>query len=149
MLYYYRMVRGMKGMPQMNNWKKNTALFLSSQAISLFGSSVVSFAIVWFVTRQTHSGLWVSLFTISSYLPQFVVSFFAGYGLIGIQEKTDHCSGYNDCGFHLPACTSDPAVYEYRDNDGSINCNIIYSFSRSGSSDPGSSCHDTVTCTRR
>lgn len=62
----------------MNNWKKNTALFLSSQAISLFGSSVVSFAIVWFVTRQTHSGLWVSLLTISSYLPQFVVSFFAG-----------------------------------------------------------------------
>ncbi len=33
----------------MNNWKKNTALFLTSQAISLFGSSVVSFAIVWFI----------------------------------------------------------------------------------------------------
>lgn len=62
----------------MNNWKKNTALFLTSQAISLFGSSVVSFAIVWFITRQTHSGLWVSLLTVSSYLPQFVVSFFAG-----------------------------------------------------------------------
>ena len=62
----------------MNNWKKNTALFLSSQAISLFGSSVVSFAIVWFVTRETSSGLWVSLLTVSSYLPQFVVSFFAG-----------------------------------------------------------------------
>ena len=62
----------------MNNWKKNTALFLTSQAISLFGSSVVSFAIVWFITRQTQSGLWVSLLTVSSYLPQFVVSFFAG-----------------------------------------------------------------------
>ncbi len=62
----------------MNNWKKNTALFLTSQAISLFGSSVVAFAIVWFITRQTHSGLWVSLLTVSSYLPQFVVSFFAG-----------------------------------------------------------------------
>lgn len=62
----------------MNNWKKNTALFLTSQAISLFGSSVVSFAIVWFITRQTHSGLWVSLLTVSSYLPQFVVSFYAG-----------------------------------------------------------------------
>ena len=65
-------------MPQMNNWKKNAALFLTSQAISLFGSSVVSFAIVWFITRQTHSGLWVSLLTVSSYLPQFLVSFFAG-----------------------------------------------------------------------
>ncbi|MBR6089080.1 MAG: MFS transporter [Anaerolineaceae bacterium] len=62
----------------MNNWKKNAALFLSSQAVSLFGSSVVSFAVVWFVTRETSSGLWVSLLTLSSYLPQFVVSFFAG-----------------------------------------------------------------------
>ncbi len=62
----------------MNNWKKNAALFLSSQAISLFGSSVVSFAIVWFVTKETSSGLWVSLLTVSSYLPQFAVSFFAG-----------------------------------------------------------------------
>jgi len=62
----------------MNNWKKNTALFLTSQAISLFGSSVVSFVIVWFITRQTQSGLWVSLLTVSSYLPRFVVSFFAG-----------------------------------------------------------------------
>lgn len=62
----------------MNNWKKNVTLFLSSQAISLFGSSVVSFAIVWFITRQTGSGLWVSLLTVSSYLPQFIFSFFAG-----------------------------------------------------------------------
>ena len=65
-------------MPQMNNRKKNVALFLTSQAISLFGSSVVSFAIVWFITRQTNSGLWVSLLTVRSYLPQFLVSFFAG-----------------------------------------------------------------------
>ena len=62
----------------MNNWKKNAALFLSSQAISLFGSSVVSFAIVWCVTRETSSGLWVSMLTVSSYVPQFIVSFFAG-----------------------------------------------------------------------
>lgn len=62
----------------MSNWKRNAALFLSSQAVSLFGSSVVSFAVVWFVTKETSSGLWVSLLTVSSYLPQFVVSFFAG-----------------------------------------------------------------------
>ena len=62
----------------MYNWKKNAALFLSSQSISLFGSSVVSFAIVWFITKQTHSGLWGSLLTVSSFFPQFVVSFFAG-----------------------------------------------------------------------
>ena len=62
----------------MGHRKKNAALFLSSQAISLFGSSVVSFAIVWDVTRETSSGMWVSLLTASSYLSQFLISFFAG-----------------------------------------------------------------------
>ena len=38
----------------MNNWKKNAALFLTSQAVSLFGSSFVSFAIVWFVSVPVH-----------------------------------------------------------------------------------------------
>ncbi|MCR4884797.1 MAG: MFS transporter [Clostridiales bacterium] len=33
---------------------------------------------MWFVTRETSSGLWVSMLTVSSYLPQFVILFFAG-----------------------------------------------------------------------
>jgi len=62
----------------MENWKKKTILFLASQAITLFGSSLVQFAIVWYITLQTSSGVWVSALTICSFVPQFIVSFFSG-----------------------------------------------------------------------
>ena len=58
--------------------KKKAVLFLISQAVTLFGSSVVQFAIVWYVTLQTSSGAWVSALTIAAYVPQFVISFFSG-----------------------------------------------------------------------
>jgi DHA3 family macrolide efflux protein-like MFS transporter len=59
-------------------WKKQIALFLISQNISLFGSSVVSFAIIWYITLQTSSGKWLMLFTIFSLLPQVLISLWAG-----------------------------------------------------------------------
>jgi len=59
-------------------WKKKTSIFLTSQAITLFGSSLVQFALVWYVTLKTGSGFWVSMLTICAYVPQFLVSFFAG-----------------------------------------------------------------------
>ena len=62
----------------MPNYKKKAALFLASQGITLFGSSVVQFAIVWYVTLQTSSGAWVSALTVAAYVPQFVISFFSG-----------------------------------------------------------------------
>lgn len=60
------------------SWKKRAAIFLISQSISLFGSSVVGFAIIWFVTLQTSSGKWIMLFTICSLLPQVLISLWAG-----------------------------------------------------------------------
>lgn len=60
------------------SWKKKIALFLISQNISLFGSSVVSFSIIWYITLQTSSGKWVMLFTICSLLPQVLISLWAG-----------------------------------------------------------------------
>lgn len=62
----------------MLKWKKKTSIFLISQGITLFGSSVVQFAIVWDVTLKTSSGAWVSALTICSFLPQFLISFFSG-----------------------------------------------------------------------
>jgi DHA3 family macrolide efflux protein-like MFS transporter len=59
-------------------WKRNASLFILSQAVTLMGSSVVQFAIIWRVTLDTSSGLWVMLLTFSSLLPQTIVSFFAG-----------------------------------------------------------------------
>lgn len=60
------------------SWKRNIAFFLASQNISLFGSSVVSFAIIWYITLLTSSGKWVMLFTIFSLLPQVLISPWAG-----------------------------------------------------------------------
>ena len=59
-------------------WKKKVLLFLISQSVTLFGSQVVQMAIVWYVTLHTTSGAWVAVFSVCSYLPQFLVSFAGG-----------------------------------------------------------------------
>lgn len=60
------------------NWKRRTALFFISQGITLFGSSIVQFAIVWYVTLTTASGAWVAALTVCSFLPQTLISFVSG-----------------------------------------------------------------------
>ena len=60
------------------DWKKRTILFLTSQCITLFGSTLVQMALVWYATMQTSSGAWVAAFTVCSYLPQFLISFLGG-----------------------------------------------------------------------
>lgn len=61
-----------------NLWKKKGIAFITSQAITLFGSSIVQMAIVWYVTMQTSSGIWLTILTLSSFLPQMIISPFAG-----------------------------------------------------------------------
>ena len=60
------------------NWKRKTILFLVSQSITLFGSTLVQMAIVWYATLRTSSGTWVALFSVCSYLPQFLISYLGG-----------------------------------------------------------------------
>jgi DHA3 family macrolide efflux protein-like MFS transporter len=60
------------------NWKKNIALFLIGQAVSLFGTMVVQYAIMWHITLKTQSGAMMTLFTIAGFLPMFFISPFAG-----------------------------------------------------------------------
>jgi len=68
-----------KGLQAQNNtWMKKIALFLASQNVSLFGSSVVSFAIIWYITLEASSGKWVMLSAICSMLPQVLISLWAG-----------------------------------------------------------------------
>lgn len=62
----------------MQGWKTKTILFLASQGITLFGSSIVQFALVWYITLQSSSGVWVSALTICAFVPQFLVSFVSG-----------------------------------------------------------------------
>lgn len=60
------------------NWKKDIILFLSSQTISLFGSSLVQYAIMWYVTMNTQSGVMMTVYIICGFLPTFFLSPFAG-----------------------------------------------------------------------
>jgi len=59
-------------------WKKRTAVFLSSQSLSMFGSMLVQYAIIWHVTLTTQSGTVLTISTLSAFLPQILISLFAG-----------------------------------------------------------------------
>jgi DHA3 family macrolide efflux protein-like MFS transporter len=60
------------------HWVRRISLFLGGQTASLFGSSLVQYAILWHLTLTTESGLVVTFATIAGFLPQAVVSVFAG-----------------------------------------------------------------------
>ena len=60
------------------DWMKRITVFLISQNLSLFGSSVVGFAILWYITIETASGVWMMLWTICSLVPQVLISLFGG-----------------------------------------------------------------------
>jgi DHA3 family macrolide efflux protein-like MFS transporter len=61
-----------------SGWQRKAALFLSSQGLSLFGSMLVQYAIIWHLTLTTQSGLVLTIATIAGFLPQIVISLFAG-----------------------------------------------------------------------
>jgi len=63
---------------EMPLFSKKVVLFLVSQNLSLFGSSVVGFSIIWHITLETSSGYWVTLFALCTTLPQVIVSLWGG-----------------------------------------------------------------------
>ncbi|MEC1177910.1 MFS transporter [Metasolibacillus meyeri] len=62
----------------MENWKRDITLFLTSQTISLFGSALVQYAIMWHVTLTTQSGMMMTIFILCGFVPTFLLSPFAG-----------------------------------------------------------------------
>ncbi len=60
------------------SWKKNTAIFLVSQAISLFGSSLAQYAITWYIVLKMQSGLHSTLSIVFGILPMFFLTPFTG-----------------------------------------------------------------------
>jgi MFS transporter, DHA3 family, macrolide efflux protein len=64
--------------PGSGNWKKTISLFLLSQAVSLLGSSLVQYALMWYITLKTGSGIMMTIFIIAGFLPTFLISPFAG-----------------------------------------------------------------------
>ena len=57
---------------------KNIILFLASQTISLFGSSLVQYAIMWYITLTTQSGVMMTISIICGFVPTFFLAPFAG-----------------------------------------------------------------------
>ncbi|MDX9957048.1 MAG: MFS transporter, partial [Spirochaetia bacterium] len=60
------------------SWKRDLALFMGSQTISLLGSSLVQYAMLWHLTLQTKSGAMMTLYIICGFVPTFILSPFAG-----------------------------------------------------------------------
>ncbi|WP_435529677.1 MFS transporter [Occultella kanbiaonis] len=53
-------------------------MFLSGQTVSLFGSMLVQYAIMWHLTLETKSGTVMALASVFGFLPQAIVSIFGG-----------------------------------------------------------------------
>lgn len=66
------------------NWKKSITLFLGSQTISLFGSALVQYAIMWYITLTTQSGIMMTISIICGFVPTFFLSPFGEFGRIDI-----------------------------------------------------------------
>lgn len=60
------------------NWKKNAVFFLGGQTLSLFGSSLVQYAMMWRLTLNTQSGFVMTGYIIAGFVPAFILSPFAG-----------------------------------------------------------------------
>lgn len=60
------------------NWKRNIIIFLASQTVSLFGSLLVQYAITWYITLKTQSGLMMTISIICGFVPTLFLSPFAG-----------------------------------------------------------------------
>lgn len=74
--------------PSFPHWKRRIALFLISQTLSLFGSSIVQYAIIWHITLTTSSGVMLMGSTLCGFLPQIVISLFAGVWVDKFPRKT-------------------------------------------------------------
>lgn len=59
-------------------WKQKITGFLLAQTVSLFGSSLVQYAIIWYITLSTSSGKMLTISTLCGFVPQIIISLFAG-----------------------------------------------------------------------
>ena len=64
--------------PDPPHWLRRIVMFLSGQTVSLFGSMLVQYAVFWYLTITYQSGLIMMLAAVFGFLPQAVVSIFAG-----------------------------------------------------------------------
>src|SRR5437763_11935089 len=60
------------------NWQAHFFSFWTGQAVSLFGTSLVQFALVWWLTNATHSATVLATATLAATLPGIVLAPLAG-----------------------------------------------------------------------
>ena len=68
-------------------WKKKVAVFLVGQTVTTFGSMLVQYAIFWHLTLTTKSGVVLALAAVFGFLPQAIVSIFAGVWADRVNRK--------------------------------------------------------------
>ncbi|MFT3893548.1 MAG: MFS transporter [Anaerolineales bacterium] len=64
--------------PLPQNWAARFFTIWTGQAFSLFGSALVQFALIWWLTQKTGSGTMLAFATLAAMLPQVVLGPFAG-----------------------------------------------------------------------
>lgn len=62
----------------MPHWKRHVTVFLSGQVVSMFGSMLVQYVIMWHLTLTTKSGVVMTLAIVIGMLPEAIVSIFGG-----------------------------------------------------------------------
>ena len=60
------------------HWLRSIVLFMSGQTVSLLGSMLVQFAVMWYMTIVYQSGAIMALVAVFGFLPQAVISIFGG-----------------------------------------------------------------------
>src|SRR5689334_25317076 len=60
------------------SWATRFFIIWSGQALSLFGSALVQFALIWWLTQKSGSATVLAIATLVGMLPQIVVGPFAG-----------------------------------------------------------------------
>jgi len=68
-------------------WRRDATVFLGGQTVSLFGSMLVQYAVMWHLTIETKSGSVLALSTLFGFLPQAVVSIFGGVWADRVNRK--------------------------------------------------------------
>lgn len=61
-----------------NNWKKKYRILWAGQGVSIFTSSVIQMALIWYLTEKTSSAAVLTLATFIGFLPQVVLGPFIG-----------------------------------------------------------------------
>jgi DHA3 family macrolide efflux protein-like MFS transporter len=59
-------------------WVRNITIFLTGQTVSLLGSSLVQYAVLWYLTLTTKDGTVLALAIAFGFVPQALVSIFGG-----------------------------------------------------------------------